>query len=561
MSGGQGSKRSFEIDADYSRVFSSLQRLQSNGQLCDVEILVRNGTLRAHKVVLAAVIPFFKTMFTGNMQEARSYQITLQSIDHDTLVQLVLHVYGHSLVVSEGNVQALLVAADFLQLQRITEKCSMFLTDHVLCCYNALGIRELFSALGHSSRVLEVEEFIERNFLPISFTEEFIMLPIDKLVELLSRDKINVVEEENVFKAAARWIEHCPARAKVAFRVLSCVRLHLLRKDFFDNNVARHHIFLSDDSCRTLIDEVNNYFLEPQLCSLSLFSAAGHRSSYRWTLFLLGVCNYEGMFVNGIKYDQLTKKWTGIAKITIPRNFPSVAVNDKKIYVVGGHVRQNFVSDVECYDTVKNKWRKVCPMGRVRFGAAAAFLDNKLYVCGGSGVTGTTSSVEIYDPKSSFWEEGTSMRTSRHLAAVAVLNEYIYGGRNGGKALSSVERFCTEKYEWEAVPDMHESRYFFGATAVNGKIYVFGGLNTNGIQSRSVECFNPRNMCWTILPAMPMAGRISLAVSHNNLVFLTRIGSRRIHIFNVDTNEWEQSPEMPAAISTAVIPAICIPAE
>ncbi|ETN74073.1 BTB/POZ domain protein [Necator americanus] len=476
MSGGQGSKRSFEIDADYSKVFSSLQRLQSNGQLCDVEILVRNGTVHAHKVVLAAVIPFFKTMFTGNMQEARSYQIIckvgyylatdlfLTGIDHDTLVQLVLHVYGHSLVVSEGNVQALLVAADFLQLQRITEKCSMFLTDHVLCYYNALGIRELFSALGHSSRVLEVEEFIERNFLPISFTEEFIMLPIDKLVELLSRDKINVVEEENVFKAAARWIEHCPARAKVAFRYRS---------------------------------------------------------------FTVGVCNYEGIFVNGIKYDQLTKKWTGIAKITIPRNFPSVAVNDKKIYVVGGHVRENFVSDVEYYDTVKNKWRK------------------------------------IYDPKSSFWEEGTSMRTSRHLAAVAVLNEYIYviGGRNGGEALSSVERFCTEKYEWEAVPDMHESRYFFGATAVNGKIYVFGGLNTNGIQSRSVECFNPRNMCWTILPAMPMAGRISLAVSHNNLVFLTRIGSRRIHIFNVDTNEWEQSPEMPAAISTAVIPAICIPAE
>ncbi|ETN74074.1 BTB/POZ domain protein [Necator americanus] len=223
-------QRSIEISADqqYSRVFSSLQCLQSHGQLCDIEIFMRKGTIVAHKVILAAAIPFFKTMFTGNKEEARSHRISIRSsiyccevdtylvvlgIDHNILKQLISHVYGHSLVVSEGNVEAMLLAADFLQLRHISDICSIFILDYVLDCENALGIREFLSTVGY-------------------------------------RNHLNV-DEEDIFTAAARWIEYYPARIKVAFRsqrrrnlcrVLSCVRLRLLKKDFLVNVVARHQI-------------------------------------------------------------------------------------------------------------------------------------------------------------------------------------------------------------------------------------------------------------------------------------------------------------------------------
>ncbi|KAK6758439.1 hypothetical protein RB195_015951 [Necator americanus] len=285
-------QRSIEISADqqYSRVFSSLQCLQSHGQLCDIEIFMRKGTIVAHKVILAAAIPFFKTMFTGNKEEARSHRISIRSIDHNILKQLISHVYGHSLVVSEGNVEAMLLAADFLQLRHISDICSIFILDYVLDYENALGIREFLSTVGYSSEALEVEQFIERNFLPISFTEEFITLPIDKLEGLLSRNHLNV-DEEDIFTAAARWIEYYPARIKVAFRVLSCVRLRLLKKDFLVNVVARHQVFLIDDSCHRLINEVKSYVLEPELCLQPLLStAAGRRSSYPWTLFFITAC-------------------------------------------------------------------------------------------------------------------------------------------------------------------------------------------------------------------------------------------------------------------------------
>ncbi|KAK6758436.1 hypothetical protein RB195_015951 [Necator americanus] len=528
---------------------------------------MRKGTIVAHKVILAAAIPFFKTMFTGNKEEARSHRISIRSIDHNILKQLISHVYGHSLVVSEGNVEAMLLAADFLQLRHISDICSIFILDYVLDYENALGIREFLSTVGYSSEALEVEQFIERNFLPISFTEEFITLPIDKLEGLLSRNHLNV-DEEDIFTAAARWIEYYPARIKVAFRVLSCVRLRLLKKDFLVNVVARHQVFLIDDSCHRLINEVKSYVLEPELCLQPLLStAAGRRSSYPWTLFFIrrkrsAACELCEFSCLELKYKARELQMDSMEAMKIPRSFPTVAANDRKIYVVGGHP-ENALDTVECYDVVKDEWTMISSMKRGRFGGVAAFLHNKLYVCGGSSGLETFSSVEIYNPRSNSWEDGVSMRTSRHFAAVAVLNGYIYvmGGRNQSCIFSSVERFCIEKRSWEPVPDMHEGRYFFGATVVNDKIYVFGGLNTNGIQSHGVECFNPRYMCWTILPPMPMAGRISLAVSHNNIVFVKGIESTKIHKFNVDTAEWVPGPEIPLRFQFAFGAAIYIPPE
>ncbi|ETN74076.1 kelch repeat protein [Necator americanus] len=87
------------------------------------------------------------------------------------------------------------------------------------------------------------------------------------------------------------------------------------------------------------------------------------------------------------------------------------------------------------------------------------------------------------------------------------------GGRNQSCIFSSVERFCIEKRNWEPVPDMHEGRYFFGATAVNDKIYVFGGEST------------------------------------------------KIHKFNVDTAEWVPGPEIPLRFQFAFGAAIYIPPE
>ena len=89
-----------------------------------------------------------------------------------------------------------------------------------------------------------------------------------------------------------------------------------------------------------------------------------------------------------------------------------------KLYVMGGHDGQNWLSSVERYDPAKNAWEAVAPMSTARSALAAAATDGKLYVMGGYDGPNWLSSVKQYDPAKNEWVAMASMalitRTSFH---------------------------------------------------------------------------------------------------------------------------------------------------
>ncbi|KIH50320.1 BTB And Kelch [Ancylostoma duodenale] len=146
-------------------------------------------------------------------------------------------------------------------LQIVTEKCATFICEHLLDVDNALSLRTIFLSVGCRSAAEDVGCFVEKNFALISHSDKFLELFTEYLVELLSKDELNVVSEEEVFNAAMRWIEHSPERTNVLERVLSCVRLHLLDKKVLVDKVARHPSILCSSRCREMVDEVKDFHL------------------------------------------------------------------------------------------------------------------------------------------------------------------------------------------------------------------------------------------------------------------------------------------------------------
>ncbi|KIH56991.1 kelch repeat protein [Ancylostoma duodenale] len=99
-----------------------------------------------------------------------------------------------------------------------------------------------------------------------------------------------------------------------------------------------------------------------------------------------------------------------------------------------------------------------------------------MYACSGGDSHGYHEySVQVYDPRDHSWRVGVPMSKCRCAVAVVVLDGYIYvlGLRNG-----EVERFAPGTGKWEELPKLGKERAFFGATAMNGKIYVCGGSFT-----------------------------------------------------------------------------------
>ncbi|KIH51166.1 BTB And Kelch, partial [Ancylostoma duodenale] len=77
----------------------------------------------------------------------------------------------------------------------------------------------------------EVDRFVEKNFALISYSDKFLELSTEDVVELLSKDELNVASEEEAFNAAMRWIEHSPERTNVLERWLNSIFPSLLSQE------------------------------------------------------------------------------------------------------------------------------------------------------------------------------------------------------------------------------------------------------------------------------------------------------------------------------------------
>ena len=84
-----------------------------------------------------------------------------------------------------------------------------------------------------------VRRFVVENFDDVADeNEDLLTLTSKELVEILSADALNVADERLVFECIVRWIEYDPAnRKKHIVKLLRCVRLGLLRVEYFDGRV------------------------------------------------------------------------------------------------------------------------------------------------------------------------------------------------------------------------------------------------------------------------------------------------------------------------------------
>lgn len=70
-------------------VLAALENLRRREELCDVILKVAEREIKAHRVVLAAVSPYFNAMFTSDLVESKQEVINLTDLD-PLAVQMVV---------------------------------------------------------------------------------------------------------------------------------------------------------------------------------------------------------------------------------------------------------------------------------------------------------------------------------------------------------------------------------------------------------------------------------------------------------------------------------------
>ncbi|XP_070536337.1 kelch-like protein 2 [Ptychodera flava] len=517
-------------------MLEGLKALYEDQLLVDVTILVDSDEFPCHRLVLAACSPYFQAMFTRDLKESRKDRIRINGVESEAMRLIIQYAYTSEIEINVDNVQGLMLASNMFQLLGIRDACAAYMERHVTLG-NCINI--YFFASAHECGNLQdlARELIYDKFADVCKEEEFYTLGKEKLIDLISRDEINVEREETVYEAVMTWVKRdMDNRKDDLLEVLKHVRFALLSPYFIHDCMERERLIYSSKTCQQLFEEALQYHLlkdrRPNLKLLANMNVNTRRGMpfKDMVIFLtrnevsdisVGNDNYRlrtlpdlsehpecvVMGENQIytagkqhiefstrrmhrrggglyQYDLFEKKWLSRAPMSFTRTHFRMAVLDGQIYVVGGVGPDGVLASVEVYSPQTNAWRMISPLPHAVKAHCMTAFGGQLYVIGGECEDTVLDSVLCYNPRTDIWSNSANLILPRCSAGIAVHNHEIWvvGGtvtlisdKHPENMLKSVEIYCPAKNEWRFGPELPEGRCNCQIVSYNNDIFCMGG--------------------------------------------------------------------------------------
>ncbi len=183
-------------------------------------------------------------------------------------------------------------------------------------------------------------------------------------------------------------------------------------------------------------------------------------------------------------YDPVTNSWTTKASMPTARNSVPAVVDKNIIYVIGGYDpnTQVWYDTVESYDTTTDTWTEENPLPVATSWEAVGLLGTAIVSADGQISPGTpVGTNENYNPTTNKWTELTADSTPRLEACFAALNGQLYvtGGVNTTEVLSVNKAYNVSTKAWTTLAPMPDPLETPGSATVGGRLYCFGGANHN----------------------------------------------------------------------------------
>ncbi|XP_055520679.1 kelch-like protein 18 [Leucoraja erinacea] len=529
------------------RGYGLMEEIRRQGKLCDVTLRVGDHKYSAHRIVLAASIPYFHAMFTNDMIECKQDEIAMQGMDPSALEALINFAYNGRLAIDQQNVQSLLIGASFLQLQNVKDACCTFLRER-LHPKNCLGVRQFAETMMCTVLYDSANSFIHQHFVEVSMSEEFLALSFEETLELVARDELNVKSEEQMFEAVLAWVRfNREDRESCLPQLLSKVRLPLCRPQFLTDRVQQDDLVRCCHKCRDLVDEAKDYHLMPERRPhLPSFKTRPRCcTSIAGLIYAVGGLNSAGDSLNVAEvFDPIANHWERCQEMVTSRSRVGVAMVNGLLYAIGGFDGQSRLSTVEVYNPEADTWTKVASMNSKRSAMGTAVMDGHIYVCGGYDGIASLNSVECYTPESDKWVNVTPMSACRSAAGVTVFEGRIYvsGGHDGLQIFNTVECYNHHTAIWYAAANMLNKRCRHGAASLGSQMYACGGYDGSGFLS-IVEVYSSPSDQWC--PLVPMNTRRSRVSLVSNCGRLYAIGGydgqynlNSMEMYDAETNRW-----------------------
>ncbi|XP_077993675.1 kelch-like protein 41 [Glandiceps talaboti] len=532
-------------------LMEGLHELFESQQFFDVTLVIESRRFACHRNILSACSSYFKAMFTNDLAESRQNQIVICNVNPQAVQLILNYIYSSKLKITEENVQSLLSAAHLFQIQAIVDACCRFMENH-LHPTNCIGVYHFADTYTCNGLKNTANSFLNDNFKDVCKQDEFMQLSGEELIEIISREELNVITEEEVFEAAMTWIKYdIENRSQFLYRILCKVRLALIDSNYFQCKIQCNQLIANNDDCQYLVQNVRRLHLSPEKSSQDTDLNATPRSGM-WTeemIVCVGMdCGNEKSRTQVRLYDPRTNRWHAVQPLPNPLGLPAcTSTSDHVIYVAGGilYPWEDPTELCYCYDHKQDKWLQRSPLHEPRSYFTLASVKGLVYAIGGLNTLSdngnvVVSSVECYNPVRNEWQFVSPLPEPVYGHTSVVHNGLIYvigGVRTGTLITPKVMRYDPQKNVWKEMAPLKNARALCSATVRDDTILVVGGLDRvsrwNTIESpamclSSYESYNIKDNVWTEHQHISGAGLffpVVVSVNGNTYAFQNGLGA------------------------------------
>uniref|UniRef100_A0AAV2KWJ9 BTB domain-containing protein n=1 Tax=Knipowitschia caucasica TaxID=637954 RepID=A0AAV2KWJ9_KNICA len=504
---------------------------------------------------------YYRAMFTGGMRESTQEAIELRGLSARGLKHIIDFAYS-------------------AEMLPVVELCEEFLKS-AMSVDTCLHIGQMATAFSLASLKESVDTFTFRHFRQISEQEDFLQLPLERLLFFLQSNKLKACSELDLFHAAIRWLQFEEDRRAQASAVLSHVRFPLMRSSELVDSVQKVDVMVEDVECRQFLLEAFNYQILPfrqhemqcartlirsDVLSLITFGGTPYTDHDRTVSSRV----YQLPDTSARHFKELTEMEAGVSHAC-------VAALDNFVYVVGGqHLQyrsgEGAVDSCYRYDPHLNQWLRIQNLQEARIQFQLNVLHGKLYATGGRNRSGSLCSVEVYCPKKNEWSYAQLLkrRVWGHAAATCAERLYVSGGY--GVSLDdkkALHCYDAQNDQWEFKAPMTEPRVLHAMVSCGERVYAVGGRMDHVDRCFDVlalECYSPESDSWSALSPMRVgqseAGccllqhRIYVIGGYNwHLNNVTSV----VQVFNTRTDEWERDLHFPESFAGIACTPIILP--
>ncbi|XP_068683575.1 kelch-like protein 3 [Montipora foliosa] len=503
-----------------------LDALRRKESFFDVTVSVKDKVFKAHKLMLAAASPFFLSLLVSDMREGKEHfiKIELEEATGSVMEEVLKYIYTGNVAITKDTAHDLVAAADYLLLPGLKTLACDVLEENITsenCIFNYY-FADKYQCL---ELIRESRGFINSNFSSVMKTDDFLKLDIVQVMKWVSSGDVTVTSEEEIFKGIVKWVTHKKSERESNFaELLRQVRLKSISRKFLFNELVNEELVATSK-------ETLNFVLRSMECIFDPFcedAAKPPRKCLERYTDVIFVCGGR----TALCYVPQGDVWYQLPDMLLEHQHHAVVQYRDKVCIFGGQrvgpgksrVIEYFLSSTNCWGTVEGRHHRddcsclsvlhgciyalfgctiflykfdeslceaVANPPTLRFGACLVSDKRHLYLVGGTAPSYKT--VERFDPILATWEEVAAMNEARYKPFGAAMNGKIYiaGGIKESKVLKSCEVYDPSTDEWQVMSNLKVCRQSANMVCVQEALYVVGGFKDINSSSRelSVEVF------------------------------------------------------------------------